>query len=101
MRWVTMYICKTPREMRNRSWSRMERSIPALIIEPEAEQPDIRKPQGGIDMGRTLGKIIFATLALLTVAIPLAAQTASSGTVIGAVTDPSGAIIPGVTIELK
>lgn len=41
--------------------------------------------------------VLFGLLA----AGPLSAQTANSGTVIGVVTDPSGAVVPGAAIELQ
>jgi hypothetical protein len=46
-------------------------------------------------------RAVFLVLVLLTFTTFLAGQTASTGTVIGTVMDPSGAIIPGVPIELR
>src|SRR5438874_9081067 len=41
----------------------------------------------------------FLPLWILVIAVPLAAQT--TGTVAGRVTDSSGAVLPGVTVEAK
>ena len=49
-------------------------------------------------------KLVLALVFLLVVcvgsALPSAAQSSSTGTVVGAVTDPSGAVISGVTVTL-
>ena len=43
--------------------------------------------------------VLFANVSiLLFAALPLLAQTANTGAVAGTVTDPTGAVIPGVTV---
>jgi len=45
--------------------------------------------------------LTFAFAAVLVVSSPLCAQTSTSGTVVGTVTDPSGAVVPSAQVQLK
>jgi hypothetical protein len=45
------------------------------------------------------GRIFVVTAVLLILSPPVWAQTASSGNIAGVVRDPSGAVLPGVTVE--
>jgi hypothetical protein len=46
-------------------------------------------------------KIVAVVAVCLAIGVPLQAQTAGTGTVIGTVTDPSGALVPNAKIELR
>src|SRR5215469_10009663 len=47
---------------------------------------------------RSIPLILFLVLAM---AAALHAQSANTGTLIGTATDPSGAVVPGASVELK
>ena len=50
---------------------------------------------------RTLASVLSAILLVSTLSGIMWAQTASTGTVLGLVTDPTGAVVPGATVELE
>src|SRR5690242_20473440 len=67
----------------------------------------MRRPTTVVPLRRNLGGVfepaawLLALAAVLCiVAVPAAAQTASTGSVAGVVSDPSGAVVPGATITL-
>src|ERR1035437_5737536 len=50
---------------------------------------------------RSLMRILSAIFVVSTLSGIVWAQTASTGTVLGLVTDPTGAVVPGATVELE
>jgi hypothetical protein len=59
--------------------------------------------QGGQEMRFTTLSRIFAVLAVIALLVPgvVLAQSTTTGAISGTVTDPSGAVVPGVTVTLK
>jgi len=50
---------------------------------------------------RSVMRVLSAILLVSTVSGIMWAQTASTGTVLGLVTDPTGGVVPGATVELE